>query len=121
MSDTPVDSNSMPRSRQDVAFKPLRITGLVVGAGVMTLSLFVWFAYLGTSLDGFDPADSRPQLTSRRLVETLYLLWIVSWLLGLGMVLAAISGWLRRTKWTLLGLTASMLTLTYIIYMIGSS
>lgn len=88
----------------------------------MALSQFPWVAYLGASLNGFDPADAGPGLTNRQLIEALYVVWIVPWLLGLGIVVLAISGgWLRHTKWTLLGLTGGMLALTLVTYLIGSA
>ncbi len=106
---------------QGIKYKPLRITGIVVGGLIMALSLVGWFPYLGASLTGFDPGDSGPGVTNQQLIGMFFALWIVPWLVGLVLVLVAITGWLRRTLWALLGLTGVMLSVSLVTYLVGTA
>lgn len=114
----------MPTENQadnGIDYKPLRITGIVGGGLIMALSLVGWFPYLGASLTGFDPSEQGPGATNQQFIGMFFTLWIVPWLVGLALVLVAITGWLRRTLWVLLGLTAVMLAVSLVTYVIGST
>ena len=100
---------------------PLRIVGIVVGALIMVVSLVGWFPYLGASLTGFDSTYSGPGVTNQQLIGMFFMLWIVPWLLGLGIVLVSIVGWLTRTRWILFGITGAMFLASFVTYSIGAS
>ena len=109
------------RSPHVVGLVPLRIAGAAVGGAIMAFSLAGWFPYLGASSSGFDPGDTGPGVTDSQLIGMFFGLWIVPWLIGLGLVLLAIAGWLRRTTFALLGLTALMLGASLITYVAGAT
>lgn len=103
-----------------VAYKPLRIAGLVVGGGVLALGALVWGVYVRSSLAGFGH-ESGPGLKTQDFVEAFFLLWLVVWSIGLCIVLIAIAGWLERTLRALLALSGAMLAVSLVTYAIGSA
>jgi hypothetical protein len=113
----------MPQTQAEngINAKPLRIVGIVVGALIMATSLAAWFPYLGASLTGFDSQDSGPGVTNKDLIQAFFGFWIIPWTVGLVVVLVSIAGWLRRTKWILLGLTGVMLAVSLVTYLIGAA
>ncbi|MFR9731811.1 hypothetical protein ACL03H_21485 [Saccharopolyspora sp. MS10] len=107
--------------QRGVGLVPLRIAGTAIGGVVMACGLVGWFSYLGATGSGFDPHDTGPGVTDSQLIGLFFGLWIVPWLIGLALVLLAIAGWLRRTTWVLLGLTALMLVASLVTYLVGAS
>lgn len=104
-----------------VKHKTWRIVGLVAGGLIMAYSLGFWFPFVGASLDQPDSSDSGPGVTNQQIIEFLFILWIIQWLVGLLIVLGSSAGWLRRTRWILLALTGAMLVAALVAWLIGSS
>lgn len=114
----------MPTANQaddGIKAKPLRIVGIVAGGLIMALSLAAWFPYLGASLTGFHSNEPGASATNQQLIEMFFGFWIIPWIVGLVIVLAAVAGWLRRTQWTLLGLTGIMLIVSLGTFLLGAA